>query len=32
VTLEFDATTLKMLGVDLNGRDALNAAEAATKH
>lgn len=32
VTLDFDATALKILGVDLDGRAALQAADAATKH
>lgn len=32
VTIEFDATVLKMLGVPPNGREALIASEALTKH
>lgn len=32
VTIDFDAAALNILGVNLNGRDALSLAEAATKH
>lgn len=32
VTLVFDAMALKMLGIDMDGRAALQAAAAAAKH
>lgn len=32
MSMDFDATALRILGVDLDGRGALLAAEAATVH